>query len=137
MDLLLTVRSLYWDSLRPLKVITLLMYPLAALGLYWSWAKDMADARLMFTLVDAPDYCHLWVWSFAIAYVAVARFIGLFVWHGNAFTARTTPIVGVVFWSMLAASNFAIPSQLAFGPMFLIPACMEGWILSRAWMEAY
>ena len=129
MNPLQTLYSIYWDSTRPMRLVTILLYPLAAFGIYLSHIAADTDADLMLHI--AP----WWVWALMVGYVFTARVVGLFFWHGIVATRKTTPIVGVIFWSMLLASNLTHPDTLAFGTLYGVAAIIEGWILSRAWLE--
>jgi hypothetical protein len=121
--------SIYWDSTRPLKLLTLFLYPLAAFGMYLSSFNENGDTHLLMRL--AP----WWVWALMVSYVWCARLVWLIWWEGLKWTRRTTPFFGICFWSFLLASNLQRPETLAFGTMYGICALLEGWILSRAWME--
>lgn len=136
MTILQTLRYIYWDSTRPIRLITVLLYPLAAAGLYLSWQGKASDVHFMFHLVPGvPDYCHAWAWGLVVSYIFIARVVGLFFWKGLVWTRRTTPMLGVIFWSMLLASNLHDPNTLAFGTLYGVAALIEAWILSRAWLE--
>ena len=124
-----TLRSMYWDSIRPIKFLTMLLYPLAALGMWLDNRDVHGDQHLLFEI--AP----WWAWSLGLTYIFIARFVGIFFWEGLTVTRRTTPILGVFFWSMMLASNLQHPETLAFGTLYGVAALLEGWILSRAWME--
>jgi hypothetical protein len=111
------------------------MYPLAMLGLYFAWDKGIPDVQWMFHTMPCPEYCHALVWGLLIAYVWVARIVGLFIFEGWKWTRRTTPMLGIAFWSSLLASNLQSPDTLAFGTLYGVAALLETWILSRAWLE--
>jgi hypothetical protein len=116
-------------------MLTIVMYPLAVLGLYLAWAKGIPDVQWMFRTFPCPEYCHALLWGLLIAYVTVARFVGLFMFEGWRWTRRTTPMIGIAFWSSLLASNLHSPDTLAFGTLYGVAALLETWILSRAWLE--
>lgn len=127
--------GVYRSDIRALKALTLVLYPLSAIGIYFSWRDHATDTALMFSVVNAPDYCHALFWGVAVMFLTVSRFVGLFVWQGTYWTRRLTPVIGVVFWSLLLGSNLADRGTLVFGFMFVVPALMETWIVSRAWQE--
>jgi hypothetical protein len=132
-----TLRHVFWESTAPMRVLTILMYPVAAFGLWAAWVKQTPDSHLMYHLLPGvPDFCHAWLWGLVVAYIFIARVIGIFIWEGKRFTRRTTPMFGVIFWSMLLASSAADHANMAFAPLFGIAALVECWILSRAWLES-
>ena len=124
-----TLRSIFWDSTRPVKFLTLFLYPLASIGMYLAHLMKDGDASLML------GFLPWWAWSVVALYISVARFVGLFFWFGIPATRRTTPILGVIFWSMLLASAIEHIDTFAFGTLYGVCALLEGWLLSRAWME--
>ena len=133
-----TLHRAYWESTTPIRILTILMYPLAMLGLYWAWKQGSSDMDWMFHLLEkkgVPEYCHALFWGLLIAYVWCARVLGVFVFDGYKWTLRTTPILGIAFWSMLLASNLHDADTLAFGTLYGICALIETWILSRNWLE--
>jgi hypothetical protein len=130
------LQRIFWESPDPLKLLTLVMYPLAAYGLYRAYATSAPDVHWMFHIVrSAPAFCHAIVWGALILYMGLARYIGLFFWEGTRFTQCATPILGVLFWAALLASSLADADHLAFGLLYAVAAAMEMWILSRAWLE--
>ena len=136
MNFLETLHSVYWDSTRPTKMLTIFMYPLAAIGLYMAWHKGTPDVQWMLHIVD--DFSaglHAFVWGLLVLYVFVARVVGVFVFRGFKWTLRTTPMIGIAFWSCLLASNLHDTNTLAFGTLYGVAALLETWILSRAWLE--
>lgn len=131
-----TLRHIYWESTAPIRLLTILMYPLAMLGLYYSYLSDASDMEWAFHLLSGvPEYCHALFWGLWVLYIWIARLVGVFVFKGWKWTLRTTPMLGVIFWSMLLASNLHDTATLAFGTLFGVCALIETWILSRAWLE--
>lgn len=135
MKILKTLNHIYWDSTRPIKLLTCFMYPLAAIGLYLAWAKGMPDVQWMLHITPASPAVHALVWGLLVLYVFVARMVGVFIFRGYKWTLRTTPMVGIAFWSCLLASNLHDMETLAFGTLYGVAALLETWILSRAWLE--
>lgn len=127
---------IYWESLDPLKLLTLVMYPFAAYGLYRSYTADAGDTNWMFHLsIAIPAICHALGWGLLITYIFVARSVGLFSDCNNRYTKHTVPFCGMTFWTALLASNLADPDHLAFGLLFAVCAMIETWIFSRVWQE--
>lgn len=130
------LRHSYWDSTRPIRILTIFMYPLAMLGLYWAWQSQSSDLHWMFHLIDGtPEYCHALFWGTLICYIWIARIVGVFIFEGWKWTLRTTPMLGVIFWSTLLASNLHDRETLAFGTLYGVCALLETWLLSRNWLE--
>ena len=132
------LRHSYWDETRPIRILTILVYPLALLGLYWSWKDGASDVEWMFHLLThkgVPEYCHVLFWGSLVTYVWIARIVGVFIFEGWKWTLRTTPMLGIIFWSMLLASNLHDMSTLAFGTLYGVVALLETWLLSRNWLE--
>ena len=137
MSLWNTLRHIYWDSTRPTRLTTVILYPLAAFGLARAYAKYTSDVDWMFHLLPGiPDYCQALLWGVLIAYVWVARIVGVLYNHpGYKWTLRTTPFFGCAFWLALLVSNLVDIEHLAFGLLYGVAALMEMWILSRNWQE--
>ena len=122
------IASIFCDSMRPLKLITILLYALCAFGLSLSDKRRSADLAFVF---DAAPW---WVWMLACAYVVVARFVGLFVWQGWWWTRRSTPIIGLTIWSMLFSASLHAPN-FGMGLLYLVGCVIEAWLLARAFSE--
>lgn len=94
------------------------------------------DLDWMFHILPSvPEYCQAIGWGLIVTYIFIARVLGLFFMEGYKWTLRTTPMLGVIFWSCLLASNLHNADSLAFGPMFGLCALIETWLLSRNWLE--
>lgn len=121
-----TLRAIYWDSTRPAKLLTAVLYGLVALGFFLARDMHREDLDLIFSEV------HWSVWCLATLYLCISRCIGLFVWSGTYETKVGTPVVGVIFWSMLLAASMADHDNFAFGAMYAAAIAIEGWLFSRA-----
>lgn len=130
------LRHAFWDATRPIRILTILMYPLAMAGLYMAYKKEATDVNWLFHVFPGvPEYCHALFWGTLILYIWIARIVGVFFFEGWKWTLRTTPMLGIIFWSCLLASNLNDPSTLAFGTLYGVCALMETWLLARNWLE--
>lgn len=122
-----TFVGIFYDSLRPLKLVTVLLYGIISISFYLR-SEGHTDAELITRM--AP----WWFWSMASAAVCIVRICGLVYGQGHFFTRATIPAIGIVFWSMLFAA--ALNAQhFGFGLLYLVCAFMEAWFLARAIIE--
>jgi hypothetical protein len=125
-----TLRSLYWESTRSVRFITILMCLLGALGIWARSDTTQGDMHLVFHL--AP----WWAWSGGLLVVAVHRYWCL--WRSAVCCAdclETIPgifvCVGAIFiWSTLLVSS-AIATDFGLALMILVCCFIEAWLLSR------
>lgn len=123
-DKLLTIM---WQDLRPLKLVTIPLAFLTAIGIgiqYYS--ESLHDFEMMLKI--GP----WWIWSLGFVIVGIARFIGLFVWLGTRFTRQGTPALAILLWSMMFAGSDILTPIEGMGLLYLIPLSIEVWILGRA-----
>lgn len=125
-----TLRSLYWESTRSVRFVTILVCLLGALGM---WARNDSkggDLHLMYTL--AP----WWVWVAGLLSIATQRYYCL--WRSATCKAdclETIPgaltcIVAIFIWSTFLTSS-AIASDFGMALMVLVCCFIEAWLLSR------
>jgi hypothetical protein len=125
-----TLASIFLDSMRPIKLITIPTSLLAAAGIYANSGTDPAgDLALLVQVLPA------WAWVLMLVYIAIARFVGLFIWGGVRWTRRTTPIIGIVAWSLLFVGGAVATPMEGMSILYLIPMVIETWILARALIE--
>jgi hypothetical protein len=123
-----SIGSIFCDSMRPLKLVTVPLYALCAVGL--SMAENHGRADLILVLHVAP----LWIWALMCAYISVSRYIGLFIWQGTWWTRRFAPILGITIWAMLFSASLVAPN-FGMGLLYIVAAFIEVWILARAFAE--
>jgi len=130
-----TLKSIYCDSTRPMKLVMMLTYIITTVALYLRHDDHTGDARYIFEAFHMSNDAHLVLWSLICLYCATARYVGLFWWKGLVWTRRTTPLAGMVLWAFLFTS--AVKStEFGFGLLYIICLLIETWILSRAFAES-
>jgi len=117
-----TLESIYFDSTRPVRFIMLMIYLLVGFHLAL-WAR--LDTGYMHFAFDLAV-------SFGMGAVIAGRVVGLFCAdHVSGLTRTVTPVVGIVIWSFLIAHVIGEAHPLLV-LMYFVNACVEVWILSRA-----
>lgn len=125
-----TLRSLYWESTRSARFITILICVLGALGIWVRRDSALGDFYLVLHL--AP----WWAWSGGLLTVAIHRYWCL--WRSALCCAdclETIPgiftCMGAIFiWATLLASS-AIATDFGLALMLLVCCFIEAWLLSR------
>jgi hypothetical protein len=125
-----TLRSLYWESTRSVRFVTILVCLLGALGMWARSDSTSGDMHLMFAL--AP----WWVWASGLLLVAVQRYYCL--WRSavcrrdcmETMPGALTCVVSIFIWSTFLASS-AIASDFGMALMVLVCCFIEAWLLSR------
>lgn len=125
-----TLRSLYWESTRSARFITILICILGALGIWARRDSALGDFHLVLHL--AP----WWAWSGGLLTVALHRYWCL--WRSALCCAdclQTIPgifiCIGAIFiWATLLASS-AIATDFGLALMLLVCCFIEAWLLSR------
>lgn len=119
--------EIFWLDVRPLKLLTIPLCVLAAVGVLLRTHDMDADGDMMLILhVLSPAFLVL-----ALSYIGIARLVGLFIWEGVAFTKVITPMLGIAIWCLFFASA-AMADDFGMGLLYLVAAFMETWICSRA-----
>lgn len=124
------LRSLYWESTRSVRFVTILVCLLGALGMLARRASTGGDLHLMFAM--AP----WWIWASGLLLVSMQRYYCL--WRSavcNADCLETVPgaltcVVAIFIWSTFLASS-AIASDFGMALMVLVCCFIEAWLLSR------
>lgn len=125
-----TLRSLYWESTRSIRFVTICVSLLGALGI---WARrDSTQGDFQFVLEFAP----WWVWTGVLVIVAAHRYWCL--WRSAICCAdclETVPgvfvCIGAIFvWSVLLISS-AKATDFGLALMLLVCVAIETWLLSR------
>lgn len=122
-----TVAGIFYDSLRPLKLVTILLYGILTFSFYLR-SDGETDVALMTKM--AP----WWIWSSVSAFVTILRIIGLAYSQGPFLTRVIVPVFGIVFWCMLLAAAFEA-QHFGFGLLYIVCAFIEAWFLARAIVE--
>ncbi len=125
-----TLRSLYWESTRSVRFITILVCLLGALGMWARSDSKGGDLHLMFAL--AP----WWAWTSGLLLVAAQRYFCL--WRSavcrsdclETIPGALTCVVAIFIWSTFLASS-AIASDFGMALMVLVCCFIEAWLLSR------
>jgi hypothetical protein len=126
-----TLRSLYWESTRSVRFITILVNLLGGIGI---WARRAGEPQGDFFLI-----LHLapwWAWSGMLFAVAVHRYWCL--WKSALCCndcIETVPgmfiCIGAIFvWATLFTSS-AIATDFGLALMLLVCCFIEAWLLSR------
>jgi hypothetical protein len=121
------------DSMRPVRFISLWVYILVA-GSFCHAGYNTKYSDELQVLFNAFPW---WVWACLSTYVAIARFIGLFVWEGKWYTRRITPVIGMVVWAFLFTGAGILTPIDGMALLYFIPMGMEVWILGRAFAEGF
>lgn len=129
-----TLVSLFWESTRSVRLITVLVSVLGAIGIYLRSRNPSGDVGLL--LQVAP----WWVWSSALLYVAAKRYWCLWWSEGcstvceKALQAMITCLIAITVWSMLLASA-VIVSDFGLSLMILVCNFCETWLLARVFAQ--
>ena len=117
-----SLTSLYWDSLRPVKFLTIPLYAFCAIGMVMRRTHPEPDLVLLFNVM-------CWqAWTIMCFSLCAGRLCGLFFWGGNTFTKYLMTGMGIFVWSMLFASS---SSPWGMGSLYLVAATFEAWIMAR------
>lgn len=129
-----TLISLFWESTRSARLISLVVSLLAALGIFLRRNTPAGDIHL---LLDSGPW---WVWSGALFIVAVNRWWCL--WYSpkcndvciSTVPAMLTAMLALIVWSTLLVSAYVAKD---FGLSLMLIACnlIEFWILARVFTE--
>lgn len=125
-----TLRSLYWESTRSVRFITILVCILGAIGVWARKGNIQGDFQLVLTI--AP----WWVWSGILVLVAIHRYWCL--WRSamccadcvEAIPGVVTCIGATFVWATLLASS-AVATDFGLALMLLVCCGIEAWLLSR------
>ena len=118
--------EIFFDSLRPLKLLSIALYLLAGVGIFLRQKDASGDVHLLLHI--APLFC----WATMFLFMCVSRFLGLFYpQSGTVLTRRVTPVVGIVLWSYMFAASLVAP-DFGMGLLYLVAASIEVWILARS-----
>lgn len=125
-----TLRSLYWESTRSARFITIIVCVLGAMGMWTRSDSKGGDLHLMYAL--AP----WWVWVSGLLMVAAQRYYCL--WRSavcGTDCLETIPgalvcIASIFIWSTFLVSS-AIASDFGMALMVLVCCFIEAWLLSR------
>lgn len=123
------LKTIYGESMRPFEAVLVWLYILGAVGFAIDRDDPSGDMRLLFAAM------HWTGWAVVALIMSGMRLAILVLDKTPMWAKKTVAILGVVFWSMLFASNLANPVNLAFGLMFAVLSMIEGWIFSRAASE--
>lgn len=125
-----TLRSLYWESTRSVRFVTIAVCLLGALGIWARRHSATGDLHLAFSL--AP----WWAWSGVLTLTAIHRYWCL--WRSAVCKAdclETTPgivvyVAAIFVWSTFLTSS-AIATDFGLALMLLVCCFIEMWLLSR------
>lgn len=125
-----TLRSLYWESTRSIRFVTICVAVLGALGIFVRRGSTQSDFHLIM------HFAPWWVWTSGLLVVAAHRYWCL--WRSavcDADCLETIPgvfvCVGAMFiWFMLLVSS-AVASDFGLAMMIAVCIAIEMWLLSR------
>ena len=114
------------DDIRPVKMVTLPLLLITCVGFSLQSLHD-PDNELQWLLKLVPSIC----WVSAFATVFVARFVGIFVWRGTRMFMVGIPGIAILLWCFIFYSSAIMSPFGGLEILYLLPAVMEAWILSR------
>lgn len=128
--------SVYWESTRPLRFLTIPVGLLATIGIFLRANSPTDDMALVMGL--APWY----VWASILLTGALFRLYGLIYPEENCLRNDTCAcirssgsiVVGIgniIVWSVLFVSS-SLAKDFGLGLLLIIPCIIEVWLLSRA-----
>ena len=129
MSAITRLKLLFWDSLGPLKAVTVPMYLFEGIGIFVKRASEDPDMHLIYHSLPWWDWCLL------AAYCTVARLVGVLYWDGTRATRLATPIFGMAIWSFLLAASMKSPKDFGMALLYIVALGLEFWVLLRAFFE--
>lgn len=125
-----TLRSLYWESTRMTRFLTIILTLLAAIGVYFRRNSVAGDLHLVFHIAS------WWIWALGLVIVAVHRYWCL--WRSAVCRhdcLETIPgifvcVLAICIWSTFLASA-AVATDFGLALMLLVCDFIEVWLLSR------
>lgn len=125
-----TLRSLYWESTRSARFITIVVSALGAIGVFLRRDSANGDMGMVFELFP------WWVWSMSLLIVSTHRYWCL--WRSaicGPDCLETKPgvlvsVIAIFVWAVFLTSS-AASSDFGLALMLLVCIGLECWLLSR------
>lgn len=114
------------DSVRPIKLFTIPMMLLAALGLFLQ-RNEVGGSDVLFLYTIAP----WWVWCGLFSYTLFMRCMGLFYWPWAHYVVPSTSVIGIFVWSAIFTSGAVVGHFDGMDLLYVLPALLETLILAR------
>lgn len=122
------LKSILFDSLRPLKLISILLSLIAAIAIGFRLTND-PNNNLTFLSQVMPDI--YWIVLFLVH--MVIRYVNLFteVTRYMKYSCNLVSSLGIWLWSMMFVGGAMLTPVETTSVMFLVVVFVEVWILSR------
>lgn len=117
------VSIIAYDSLRPVKLVTILLGIFAGIG--FSFGPDPSEIRFLLTIMP------LVTWTCLYLTLSVTRFIRMVTRIKNKFLIYAESSFGVWLWVMIFTSCM-LSGEWGLNVLYIVPILMETWILGRS-----
>lgn len=125
-----TLRSLYWESTRAVRFITIIVCLLGVIGIYVRRNGSGGDLSLAMHLYP------WWVWCLGLLSVAIHRYWCLWrsaICHTDCLETipgATACVLSIFIWAVFLTSA-AVSTDFGLALMLLVCIFIEMWLLSR------
>lgn len=127
--MLIKLRDIFYDSLRPTKLITIVTSILAGIAMCVPAADPAQDFMFLTNLVPG------WGWAMLFLAHATGRLLGLFYLKEIKSAHYLVSAIGIWLWSMLFTSSAIMTPLEGMGLLYIILIVIEVWILCRNIMD--
>jgi hypothetical protein len=125
-------KTIIGESLRPLKVVLLVLSLVASVSMLMHNVGDMHDDFALLTSI-MPAYC----WAGTFMAQAVFRHLSLFTakFDYHLYIRLVAPIIGIWIWSMMLISGIMATPMEELALLYGVVVLAETWIFGREFSE--